>query len=370
MGNKTPAGEASIQVHRDRLRVRFPRSLFGGKLKTLALGLPNDKRGWREAEKKLRAIQSDIDLGVFDQSLAKYGFKKQEPVKAISLIELWDEYMTYKKPLLKATTTDLLSSVNRYIDRSGIVSPYEALKLREWLLANSTQGQTKWVLMQINAAFKWGLKHGRVTGSNPYEGMAQEFQYSYQREEKGSSANALKKIEKEKILTEFERLGYGPFIRFLLLTGCRPSEAVGLRWKDISPDFSAITFNGSLYKLRSGGFSRQKGSKNNRSRIFPCNSELVKLLEELPEPKKPDHLIFTSPKKEPINYRYFGNLWRDKCGSIKPGSTPYSCRDTFITEQITKGVNPLIVAKWVDNSVDTIERHYFDSKAIDHIVPL
>jgi hypothetical protein len=35
---------------------------------------------------------------------------------------------------------------------------------------------------------------------------------------------------------------YAPFVKFLLMTGCRTGEAVGLKWKHISADCKMINF--------------------------------------------------------------------------------------------------------------------------------
>jgi hypothetical protein len=45
---------------------------------------------------------------------------------------------------------------------------------------------------------------------------------------------------------------------------------------------------------------------------------------------------------------------------IKPGSTPYSCRDTLITTQILKRIPESLIAQWCDTSVEMIQRHYAD----------
>ena len=45
--------------------------------------------------------------------------------------------------------------------------------------------------------------------------------------------------------------------------------------------------------------------------------------------------------------------------------TPYNCRDTFITNQILKNVPIAIIAKWVDSSVQEIEKRYFDISLSD-----
>jgi integrase len=110
-------------------------------------------------------------------------------------------------------------------------------------------------------------------------------------------------------------------------------------------------------------------SKNNRIRSFPINAELRDLLEacqrstgetfDLVFPSKDDPSI-------PINYQNFskGAWGRVVDPIVDRNTTPYSCRDTFITEQIAKGIPVTIVARWVDNSPDIINKHYFDISAV------
>lgn len=61
---------------------------------------------------------------------------------------------------------------------------------------------------------------------------------------------------------------YAMFIDFLFLTGCRPSEAIGLRVCDIDKDRSHIVFNGAIVRVQ-GRAVRTTGSKNNKSRKNP-----------------------------------------------------------------------------------------------------
>ena len=154
------------------------------------------------------------------------------------------------------------------------------------------------------------------------------------------------------------------------MTGCRPNEAVGLRWKDIIDNFKKIRFDGGLVQL-SGKLVRSKHSKTNQVREFPCNQELQELLRQIkPIDSKFDDLVFLSPTGKSINYSNFSKrAWTAIVDPIKPDTTPYCCRDTFITEQILKGVNPAIVARWCDTSTQTIEKHYFDILNVNHILP-
>ncbi len=54
--------------------------------------------------------------------------------------------------------------------------------------------------------------------------------------------------ERDKIIETFKNERhykyYAPFIEFLFMTGCRPSEGIALQWKHISNDFKALLICG------------------------------------------------------------------------------------------------------------------------------
>jgi hypothetical protein len=54
----------------------------------------------------------------------------------------------------------------------------------------------------------------------------------------------------------------------------------------------------------------------------------------------------------------------------EPNTTPYNCRDTFITSQLLRGVAPAIIAAWCDTSVRTIERCYADAIKLASVKPI
>lgn len=388
---RTPKGRCSLFSDRGTLQVQFPRSLFGGKIKRLALGLKDTPENRIEAEKRLKAIQTDIDLGQFDLTLERYKptYKQkayldtvQELLPEITLSSLFERYLEFKKPTLKETTyIDYVSTFVPKLQNAPVTSPYKALELREWLLSNYSESMVKRVLTHVNAAFKWGLKHRIVKGSNPYEGITQGLKHKYENEPK---PNPFTQQEKAQILEAFRvhksrgnnYRHYHNFVRFMFLTGCRPGEAVGLRWGDIYEDLSRITFDGGLYRKR-GKLVRTQGSKNNKKRTFPCNEELRNFLRNLFESRFKDRaydsefLVFLSPTGKPIHYENFcDRAWDALVTPIKLDTTPYCCRDTFISEQIAKGVSPAVVAKWCDTSTGVIEKTYLGDAGIAHIIPM
>jgi integrase len=359
-------GVASLESYRGRLRIHLPKAYYAGKNKYLNLFLADNEKNRAIAKDKLNWINGDIVNDRLDITLERYQSQAKQqallqlveiPKPVMELKQIWDCYLKYISPTRKPSTLKYLEEViSAKIRVCEIDSPYDAIAIRDWLLTITTPDVTKRVLIQLNAACKWAIKHGKLTAANsPFEGMAQEFKYNYEIE---SIPNAFTFEERDRILAAFKahKDGYSysyytNFVEFMFLTGCRPCEAISLTWDKIDPNYRYVLLN----------------SKNNCTRKFPCNERLRELLKSIPHTHT---LVFPSPKGGSINYNNFSRrAWDTIVNPIKPGTTPYSCRDTFITEQIAKGVSSAILAKWVDNSVKVIEKHYLDMASIDHILP-
>ncbi len=166
---------------------------------------------------------------------------------------------------------------------------------------------------------------------------------------------------------------YSPLVEFLLLTGCRPSEAIGLKWGSISQ--GKILFKESIVQTSKGKVP--KGStKTGKDRVFPINHQLQELLDRMKPVKiQPNHLVFHN-QGEAINYGYFYKAWSGymlkgkRVGGIVwkladqgliqrfPNPYQYQCRHTFITQFLEKGISITQVAKWAGNSPEVIMKHY------------
>jgi integrase len=317
----------------------------------MSLGLPDTSINRRHAEEKAHRINLDILSGNFDPTLAKY-----KPQSAVSISEpeimpksmptaadLWKQYREYRASSLKETTKLHHEALARILDKTPVVPITDAVKVKAELEKVTTVHQTKRILTQLGAVCRWARKHGLID-SKPYEGMAGEMpKYRYQLEPK---PNAFSEEERDRILeafrnhkgnwngrghTGFSYAHYAPFVEFLFLTGCRPSEAIGLRWKQVSEDCGFINFDGAISYCY-GQQIRVKGSKNNKERTFPCSQRLRSLLQSLkPSNCDPGSLAFPSPKGKIINYNNFcNNAWNAIVDPIKPDTTPYSCRDKLL----------------------------------------
>ena len=388
---KASKGTVQIKSSNNRLQLVFS---FEGKRHYLSLGLQDSKTNRKVAEARARQIELDIISGNFDQTLAKY--KPQTALSTITPItpidpklsltpkDLWQRYTEYKSSSVKETTRHYHASFGRLFVQLENIPVLDALEVKAGLEKITTIYQTKRALSQLSSACKWAKKHG-VLDSNPYDGMSHEMpKYRYQTEPK---PNAFTEAQREQVLEAFRNhrgnwngrgyagssyKHYAPIVEFLFLTGCRPSEAIGLQWKDVSEDCSLIHFQGSITTSGNGKPIRVSLSKNNKKRQFPCSERLRLLLQSYrPTDFDPKALVFPSPKGKTIIYNNFcQNAWNKVVDPIKPDTTPYSCRDTFITTQILKGVPESVIAKWCDTSVEMIQKCYADYLKLLSIRPI
>ncbi len=368
---RSPEGECSIVTRSNRLRLRVPKSIHpSGKQKEIALNMADSEAGRTVAARILADVQLDIYNGKLDPTLDKY--QRKQIAKAMSIYDLWCAYLEYKQPTIKASTLYYYQAVGKKLQECPR-SIDKAIGVRDWLIETISPNYAAKILTHLNSAVDWGMRHDLISlDKNPYSYMGQEI--SSKSEPPG--ADAFTYEEKEAILNAFltsHRYDYYyPFVYFLFLTGCRPSEAIGLRWGDLGDDgdgSSFINFSGSIVQI-GGKAVRMEKSKTNRIRSFPVNTELRDLLEAVWKSDcKPDRLVFPSRESvdKPMSYvnfchRAWGNIVPQTIGRH---TTPYSCRDTFITEQIAANIPVSVIAKWVDNSPHMIGTRYFDVSAVN-----
>lgn len=370
----------SVAVNDNRLRLKISGKLFeDGQAKYLALNLGDSPMNRITANEKALQIEKDILDNSFDISLDKYRKKSKIKIVRIEKIgELWIKYLSYKQPSVKVSHYSYLADcIGKLIAENPCQEIEDALIFRSWLLENTTIGQTKRALVYCNAAVEWGIKNRLVSvASSPYEGMAADLpRHAWELDGK---PNALNVSEMQRVRVAFSNHAdvnienYAMFVDFLFLTGCRPSEAIGLRVCDISSDREYLTFNGAIVRVR-GKAVRTQGSKNNKARQFPLNRDLIELLDEAVwDSMKPDDLVFTSISGKTIDYSYFcGKVWKPVVTPIiGRESTPYSCRDSFISHQLAGNMPPSNICAWCDTSIPVIQKRYLDPRLAREVKPL
>lgn len=375
---KEKIGRVNVERFRDSLRLRWT---VEGKRYSLTIG-QDSRDTLKAAIGKAQLIDGDITLNKFDITLEKYGkcgtfLEVVSPIqeRQISLRQLWDKFLEDKFHHVKAKTHPEYRNFTKLLDKVDDLS-YDALKTKQALLAVTTIDQTRRMLQYLSACCQWGIRHREIY-DNPYDGLASEL--PKRKSVTHPMPDSFTEQERDAVIEAFKndkRSGmnyrhYAPVVEFWFLTGCRPSEAIGLTWGKVSDDCSIISFEGSIQTVRGVQIWSEK-SKNNKSRTLAVSSRVQELLRSLkPETFNPNDWVFPSPKGKAINYpNFLSKIWHQIVAPIKPDTTPYNCRDTFITLQLLKGVPSAVIAKWCDTSTAMIDRNYADKLKLSQLRPL
>jgi integrase len=376
-------GSVSVTANRGSLRLTFS---YEGKQRFLALGLRDSPLNRMKAQELATKLQRDIEFDEFNLGqLDKYRHQAESSYvpHTLSLADLWQRFIGYRRGQLSPTTlANTYGAVTVHLNRCHIEGLEFPLGFRDELLSVTTPGQARDSLMYLAAACKWGVKHGLIA-SNPFDGMYREI-----KQPKAAPPVAFTPEERDRIIQAFEDHSlpgggcsyrvYTPLVKFLFWTGCRPCEAVGLRWGSLTLDCDRIHFHESIV-IAKGKLIRREETKTGINRWFTCTPKLKAFLQSLrPENPEPDALVFPSPRKGgPIHIGNFSQgPWAEVMKSleleVKNGEemTPYNCRDTFISLQVAATGSESKVATWVGNSPTVIRKKYLDPANLEALAPV
>ncbi|MDJ1172908.1 tyrosine-type recombinase/integrase [Roseofilum capinflatum] len=363
-------------------------------------------------------IKRDIHLGKFDPSLQAYSQNHiDNENRMVTFLEeslqwgLDDVWEFYKD--IKRNDAPLTTQKNHWamVDNAiGRLSPSELIShsakgLVTALLLYYGGATLERLLNNIIAASNLAYEHGKIAES--YWGKVKK-QLPSRKQQKRDSNRTQKAYSVDEVAAILEALksdkycphksayshsNYYRFVEFLVLTGCRPGEAIALTWGDI--EGGKIRFNKS-YSL-----GVLKGTKNGKTRYFPINDRLNDCLMDalmglnlvpmvngyfLPvaadidegvtnckNALKPDLLsclVFSSITGGYINLQNFTNrvfkrvidgLYND--GLIKQKLPTYNLRNTSASFYLRMGVDRATIAHLFETSGEMLDRHYFSPDA-------
>jgi len=153
--------------------------------------------------------------------------------------------------------------------------------------------------------------------------------------------------------------GHKPIFAFLMLQGCRPSEARALRCKDVDLKNRTITivatFSGNVYR------ERRKGKK---SRFFtiPIHDELMSYMVERVKNNLPEAYLFVNPNTG----GYYGEntlriIWskvREKAGVDKGLRLYDATRHSVASNLVNQGVSLSKISKILGHSTVKMSEKY------------
>ena len=363
---KSTKGSVVVFNSHDRLQLRFR---FGCKRHYISLGLADTLINRRFAELKAAEIEQDILKEKFDTTLEKYKSASEREKNNLSseetnqslpnLDELWKKYSEFKKPQVSPSTfakdfkrhgNHISNLPTRSLDRASVI--------RDWLLKHKSVDTAKRCLTQIKACCKWSVKE-KLLEANPFDQMTITLPKGT---DEYADINPFSREERDLIIQTFagDRYYsfYTPYVQFLFLTGCRPSEAIALQWKHIN--LKAVQFRQSVVISEEGLVCKQ-GLKTQKKRDFPINSQLQAILAQIkPNSVQLDSFIFSSPKGKYLDHSNFSSrAWKSILAKANiPYRKSYQTRHTFITMCVEAHYNSTVIGRWTGTSAKMIDKHY------------
>ncbi len=207
----------------------------------------------------------------------------------------------------------------------------------------------------MQSCWEWAKGKYQIAESNPWSSHIQRIKPSETKRVKPFTSSEI-----QLILNAFQGdryySHYYPLVSFLFGTGCRFGEAVGLRWRNVADDFSHIIFCETI----SRGHHRNT-TKTGKSRtvvISPNISAMLKLHSETPH--KPDDLVFSSPKGNPLDDHNFNRrAWKTIISKIGiEYRKPYATRHSAISHALANGANYIDVAEASGHNPKVMFKNY------------
>lgn len=351
-------GSVSIASRNGMLRLRWT---YLGKEYQLALNLKNTPLNQQVARGKASEIERDIALGVFDGTKARYlPQKTEEPIEQPSTLERWEQFIQHRRQ--SGTSEQSIASRYRPIaahlkrfDRE-IDSALTALEFITQLRSVQSPRIANQNLSLLRGFGEWLVKLDILT-INPFKEIAPLKVQDRSHDEIfeiDDIHRLMAAASQDKVLIQ-----YRDFILFLLNSGCRPSEAIGLRWEHVNFKRDEIHICESLSRSPNGGRIR-KGTKSH-SRFIPMSTAIRSMLEgRASNATTLEGLIFTSPTGRPIDDHNFSQrIWRRLCDKAGiPYRSPYTARHSVVNHMLDSGATFHQVAYSLGNSARMISDTY------------
>lgn len=261
-----------------------------------------------ELRKEEQKIQRDLQDGIKTGSGEK-----------ISLNEMFDLYMSTKRTLKQSTKTNYIYMWKSYVrDDIGLmklsrIKKSDIIKYYNKLLNNGFKANSLEIIHTlVHPTFTMAVDDGLIR-INPSSGVMKVI-------DKGETKTKMALTEKQQeafVTFTANNPVYShwlPLFTFLLGTGCRIGEAIGIRWEDIDFKASTISINHNLiYRIQDNGkceFHVTTPKTEKGKRIIPMLDEVRKAL------LKEKELEFVNGKSKVVIDGYTDFIFKNRFGNV------------------------------------------------------
>lgn len=328
-------------VGNQRLRLRW---YHQGRQYCVALGVQDGKLARAFAATIAAQIESDILSGHFDATLLKYKPHGGKQGTIISAVELWRRYTDWaaKERNLSKGTLGRYKALNGHLERvlgsckCDAVSEARAHDVVAHLNESCCASTVKQFVWLLRSAWDWAAGKYHVVNPNPWQRCSDRLKPSP------------RKIVKPFTQTELDRAlatirdtpslsHYYPVVLFLATTGCRPGEAMALRWLHLNSN--AVLIADAVN--RQGEIKQTKTEKTRTVYLPPQFAEWLNA-----QRREPDDLMFPAPRGGLLCDKRLNKVWKRalEAAGVEYRRS-YTIRHTVISKALEKGYTPTQIAE-------------------------
>lgn len=411
--HRTSKGSVSVSSYKNGLRIRWR---YNG-LRPEIYVPPSVPDFATIASLVKTCIEKDLSSGNYDETLRRYraflefekaalqegevvqqkqssfipqGWHREEvhqmtSGESINVLKEFNRYLAAKSlsldpDKLSSYYTQTIAMLKKWGDFDIEDTP---LKLGAEAFGNKTFNDRRNCLIKF---FKWLVKKGKIK-ENPLEEVATKRRQRkcdqrkpFTEQEIVAILEALRTDRFKKPSSRYSHSQYAPFVSFMLYTGVRNAEAVGLKVKDVvfpkGDDLRTghIRIARTLARTNKGthmGARKEKGTKMDNIRLLPFNQPLLDLLQPVCRNRNPEEYVFMNENGNPIDDKQFLKRVfkpvQEQLGIEKRDL--YACRHTFATWAVQTGVKPHEVANMMGDRVETVLENYFHNNRRPELLP-
>lgn len=362
------ARTVTITVDHGLLRIRYR---WQGKRHGVSTGLRDTKPNRIQVERIAQELEWDITSGHFDGNVDKYIPGRQpkgdEAVVAnytdryVTVPEVFRRYYTYRKNFIGNESHIDYEQCLRYLEdvyngrdattvtRSDASELLSYLSEREDLSPRTKRDR----LVRINGAWAWAMQEG-IVRTNPFSRLPDAFRNLPRPTVEVFTIDEMKRIL-HALSDHPQHAHYWAFVFFLFHTGTRTSEAIGLRWGNVTNEFNTIRICEQYVRGKVRPYT-----KTGAVREFEVSEQVRSVLLLQYALRHHQDIVFPSMRRNYIHLSTFRvQRWAPLLSELDiPYKRLYATRKTFISHCLQNGMRPADIAAITGHDVTTMMRHY------------